>query len=129
MSGSGRGLGKPAIKIWQGGSFLLYGIIIPTLLSWRESVVVLDIKAENWSITAGCRQKHFGQKVLKFEPTNADGTAARFNPLSEVRKGTVFEIQDIQNLANIIVNPTGKSETDHWLRQEATSSIINISAA
>lgn len=90
------------------------GIILPTLLYWTQSVLVLDIKGENWAISAGYRQKVMGQKVLKFEPTNSKGTAARFNPLSEIRKGTFMEIQDIQNIANILVNPQGKSDMDHW---------------
>ncbi|MDX7324873.1 type IV secretory system conjugative DNA transfer family protein, partial [Providencia rettgeri] len=29
------------------------GIVIPNLLSWQESVVVLDVKRENWEATAG----------------------------------------------------------------------------
>ena len=50
------------------------GLIIPTLLGgWKQSVVVNDIKSENWGITAGYR-KRMGQKVIKFEPTSADGS-------------------------------------------------------
>ncbi len=31
------------------------GLIVPTLLSWRHSTLVLDIKGENWALTAGWR--------------------------------------------------------------------------
>ena len=31
------------------------GWVIPTLLTWRESVLVHDIKGENWALTAGWR--------------------------------------------------------------------------
>src|SRR3546814_800000 len=41
------------------------GIVIPNLLSWQESVVVLDVKRENWEATAGFRQK-YGQAVYLF---------------------------------------------------------------
>ena len=38
------------------------GIVIPNLLAWNGSVVVLDIKKENYQLTAGWRREH--QKVL-----------------------------------------------------------------
>ncbi|MET0168545.1 MAG: type IV secretory system conjugative DNA transfer family protein, partial [Vicinamibacterales bacterium] len=47
------------------------GIVIPNLLSWQESVVVLDVKRENWDATAGFREKH-GQAVYLFNPTEPD---------------------------------------------------------
>lgn len=33
------------------------GIIIPTLLAWPHSVVVVDVKGENYAFTAGRRKK------------------------------------------------------------------------
>ena len=39
------------------------GIVIPNLLSWPGSVVVLDIKHENHEITSGFRGKH--QRIFK----------------------------------------------------------------
>src|SRR6185437_11703953 len=32
------------------------GIVIPNLLNWPDSVVVTDIKKENWTVTAGYRR-------------------------------------------------------------------------
>jgi Type IV secretory system Conjugative DNA transfer len=32
------------------------GLVLPTLLSWPSSVVVNDIKGENWALTAGWRR-------------------------------------------------------------------------
>ncbi|MGA7121427.1 MAG: type IV secretory system conjugative DNA transfer family protein, partial [Polyangiaceae bacterium] len=38
----------------------------------------------------------------------------RFNPLLEIRKG-LSEVRDTQNVADILVDPTGERETrDHW---------------
>jgi type IV secretion system protein VirD4 len=39
------------------------GVVIPNLLNWPDSVVVLDIKGENYDITAGYRAAH-GQACL-----------------------------------------------------------------
>ena len=33
------------------------GLVVPTLLSWPSSVVVHDIKGENWTLTAGWRSR------------------------------------------------------------------------
>ena len=41
------------------------GVVIPNLLNWPDSVVVLDIKGENYDITAGYRAAH-GQTVYAF---------------------------------------------------------------
>ena len=29
------------------------GLVVPTLLTWPHSAVILDIKGENWQLTAG----------------------------------------------------------------------------
>lgn len=91
------------------------GLVLPTLLSWPASAVVHDIKGEAWALTAGYR-KAKGHKVLKFEPANEDGTSIRFNPLEEIRIGTMREVADAQNIAQMIVDPDGKGMEDHWAK-------------
>jgi type IV secretion system protein VirD4 len=86
------------------------GLVIPTLLSWPHSVLVYDIKKENWALTAGWRRQF--SRTWRFEPTSVD--SVRFNPLLEIRKG-LSEVRDTQNVADILVDPTGEKETrDHW---------------
>lgn len=43
------------------------GVVIPNLLNWTGSVVVLDVKKENYRKTAGYRQS-IGQQVFLFNP-------------------------------------------------------------
>ena len=43
--------------------------VIPTLLTWKHSAVILDIKGENWLKTSGYRCREMGQYCLRFEPT------------------------------------------------------------
>ena len=86
------------------------GLVVPTLLTWTGSAVVHDVKGENWRLTAGWR-KAFSDCLL-FDPTNA--TCAAFNPLLEVRRGR-DEVRDVQNIADILVDPEGARERrDHW---------------
>lgn len=86
------------------------GLVVPTLLSWTGSAVVHDIKGENWQLTAGWRSKF--SHCLLFNPT--DLRSARYNPLLEVRKGP-DEVRDVQNIADILVDPEGALERrTHW---------------
>lgn len=97
------------------------GLVIPTLLSWTGSAVVHDIKGENWQLTAGWRQRF--SHCLLFNPT--DPRSARYNPLLEVRKGP-DEVRDVQNIADILVDPEGALERrNHW---EKTSHSLLVGA-
>ncbi len=86
------------------------GLVLPTLMTWPGSAVIHDIKGENWALTAGWRSRF--SHCLLFDPTNP--LSARFNPLLEVRKGA-HEVRDVQNIADILVDPEGARERrDHW---------------
>ena len=86
------------------------GLVVPTLLTWPASAIVHDIKGENWTLTAGWRAR-FG-RVLLFDPTNA--ASAAYNPLLEVRRGE-WEVRDVQNIADVLVDPEGALERrNHW---------------
>jgi type IV secretion system protein VirD4 len=83
------------------------GIVIPNLLSWLYSVVVLDIKQENWGLTSKYRQMH-GQKCYLFNPLAVDGRTHRYNPLGYVRDDENFRVDDVQKIANMLFsNNTG----------------------
>lgn len=89
------------------------GWVLPTLLTWRESALIFDVKGENWSQSAGWRAQALGNRCLRFDPTCADGTGARYNPLLEVRRGPL-EVRDVQNIADMLVDPDGRGAKDHW---------------
>ena len=86
------------------------GLVVPTLLTWPGSVVVHDIKGENWQLTAGWRSRF--SHCLLFNPT--DPRSAAYNPLLEVRRDT-HEVRDAQNIADMLVDPEGALERrNHW---------------
>ena len=87
------------------------GLVIPTLLTWRDSVVVLDVKGENWEITAPWRSLF--SHCLYFNP--ADHRSVRFNPLLEVRRGAK-EVRDVRNIVEILCDPDGNAGggSDFW---------------
>ena len=97
------------------------GLVVPTLLGWTGSTVVHDIKGENWELTAGWRSRF--SHCLLFNPT--DSRSARYNPLLEVRRGG-DEVRDVQNIADILVDPEGALERrNHW---EKTSHSLLVGA-
>jgi type IV secretion system protein VirD4 len=97
------------------------GVVIPTLLGWTRSVVVHDLKGEQWRTTAGWRSLF--SHCLYFDPT--DSRSAQFNPLLEVRKGDQ-EVRDVQNIADVLVDPEGR--LDHRSHWEKTSHSLLVGA-
>ncbi|CAN0493297.1 unnamed protein product, partial [Scytosiphon promiscuus] len=97
------------------------GLVVPTLLSWPHSVLVHDIKGENWQLTSGWRSEF--SHCLRFDPT--DVASAHFNPLMEVRRGPC-EVRDVQNIADILVDPQGKlGDLGHWV-DKANSLLVGV---
>jgi type IV secretion system protein VirD4 len=86
------------------------GIVIPNLLSWQESVVVLDVKRENWDATAGFRLT-YGQAVYLFNPTDPEGRTARYNPLGYIDRTDPDQVViELQKIATMLFVPPERGE-------------------
>jgi type IV secretion system protein VirD4 len=81
------------------------GIVIPNLLHYRDSVAVLDVKGENYGITAGFRAS-CGQEVYKFAPDSEDFVSDCWNPLAYVRDDPRYRIKDLMGITNILYPPS-----------------------
>jgi type IV secretion system protein VirD4 len=99
------------------------GVVIPNLLSWSDSVVVLDIKKENFLKTAGFRAQH-GQKVYLFDPFDPQGRTGRYNPLSAVRRDPGDLYDDLQRIAGMLFPPDPRG--DPFWTEAARSAFIAI---
>lgn len=92
------------------------GHIVPTLLAWEGSTIVTDIKGENWELTSGFRKAKLNNDVFMFKPTSRE--SCHYNPLDEIRIGTPYEMNDLQLITKILVDPTGKGgdgNNAHWV--------------
>jgi len=102
------------------------GVVIPNLLAWPSSVVVLDIKRENFDATAGFR-KEAGQQVHLFNPLAADGRTARFNPLQHIdRTAPIVVLDELQRIAGMLF--PAHSHADPFWSEAARTGFIGVGA-
>lgn len=95
------------------------GFVIPNLLFWNDSVIVHDIKLENYEITSGWRERQ-GQKVYVWNPAQPDGVSHCYNPLEWISEKPGQMVDDVQKIANLIM-----PEQDFW-QNEARSLFVGV---
>jgi type IV secretion system protein VirD4 len=99
-------------------------LIIPNLLTYRGSVLVVDPKGENAWITAAFRREAFGQETVILDPwgevnrrygamAGATEPIARFNPLSILDPDSDEYVDDLAYLADSIII-SQSSRDPHW---------------
>lgn len=98
--------------------------VLPTLWTWKSSVIVNDIKGECWDLTSGFRRSILKQKCIFFNPMDDTGEGISYNPLELVKVGTKSEQEDSRAIAITLLDTDGKGESDHWI-----SSAVNLLTA
>ena len=92
-------------------------VVVPTGLTWEHSALFNDVKGELWTLTAGWRKKCLGSICLRFDATCIDGSAARWNPLFEIREYP-NDVRDAQNIALTLASsdsgPVRSENERHW---------------
>lgn len=91
------------------------GVVVPNLLEYLESVVVLDIKQENFDLTSGWRARQ-GHAVFLFNPFAEDRRTHRWNPLTYVSADPAFRVSDLMSIAAMLY-PDGADEQKFWVSQ------------
>jgi type IV secretion system protein VirD4 len=87
-------------------------VVVPTLVTFPDSMVILDTKGENWSMSAGYRNKH-GQDCFKLNLAPRDYESHHWNPLHYISTDPHFKINDIQKLGDLIF-PRIDNEAPIW---------------
>ncbi len=90
------------------------GFVIPNLLYWENSVVVHDIKLENYELTSGWRSKK-GQEVFVWSPNTHC-----YNPIDWVSSKPWQMVDDVQKIASLIM-----PEKEFW-NNEARSLFVGV---
>lgn len=91
------------------------GVVIPNLLEYGESIVVLDIKQENFDLTSGWRASQ-GHEVFLFNPFAEDKRTHRWNPLSYVSDDQNFRVSELMSIAAMLY-PDGSDDQKFWISQ------------
>jgi type IV secretion system protein VirD4 len=102
------------------------GVVIPNLLNWPDSVVVLDVKGENWAITAGYRAEH-GQAVYAFSPFDEEARSHRWNPLSAVRPSPLHRIGDLLTIGQVFFPADGSgTSSEAFFNDQARNLFLGL---
>lgn len=92
------------------------GVVIPNCLNYSDSLVVLDIKLENFDITSGFRAAH-GQDVYLFCPFDEHGRTHRYNPLEYISDDPAARIGNIDAIGTALYS--GGNESDKFWSENA----------
>ncbi len=96
------------------------GFVIPNLLFWDESVVVHDIKGENFELTSGYRNRKLGQTCYYWNPADPNGLSHCYNPLDWISEKPGQMVDDVQKICNLVL-----PEQEFW-QNEARSLMLGV---
>jgi len=97
--------------------------IIPNLIVWPHSALVIDPKGTNAAVTAARRGKgggrvrfSLGQDVYLVDPFEIvkDIERACFNPLTAIDLDAITVTEDISNLADALIVPEAGAKSAYW---------------
>ena len=100
--------------------------VIPTLLSYPGSILVIDPKGENYAVTAAYRRS-IGHDVVALDPFGlVDGTG-QFNPMASIDPWDTASIDDAAALAEMLVvrDPRASGDSVFW-SEEAKALIAGV---
>ena len=96
------------------------GFVIPNLLFWKDSVLVHDIKLENYELTSGYRNKKLKQRVFLWNPADPEGVSHCYNPIDFVSRKMGKMVDDVQKISNLLL-----PEQEFW-QNEARSLVVGV---
>ncbi|HRK62881.1 MAG TPA: type IV secretory system conjugative DNA transfer family protein [Terricaulis sp.] len=90
------------------------GVIIPNLLRFEGSVIVIDPKGETWHVTAR-RRKEMGQEVRLLDPFGAIGKRTdSLNPFDLFNRPGALLDADSEMLASLLAGDVGFHKEPFW---------------
>lgn len=88
-------------------------VLIPNLLYYPGSVIIIDPKGELARMTAATRAGQLGQRVIVLDPFGTSGLPqSTFNPLDELDPASNLFIDDVAQIADALIIDAEKDP--HW---------------
>lgn len=94
--------------------------IIPTLLHYPGSCVVVDPKGESYKATAGWRHLQ-GSRIIRIAPFDEEGITDAFNPLDYVR-----DEADARTLAEVLIEREANTGEGKFFENEAINFLTGV---
>ena len=107
------------------------GCIVPALLRYRGSVIVIDPKGENYQVAAR-RRRELGQDVRVLDPFGIVGdTTDALNPLDLIDTASPDAIDDAAELAELLVTETSTRDPfwDSRAQSLVTTMLLHVAVA
>lgn len=79
------------------------GFVLPNLLFWDDSVIVHDVKLENFEITSGYRSAKMKQKCYLWNPADQDGYSHCFNPMDNISREYGKQVDDVMKISKFLL--------------------------
>ncbi len=87
--------------------------VIPNLLHYPGSALVLDVKGELWEKTAAWRKANVGP-VYRFAPTDPSGRTHRYNPFDFISRDAEQAATECEVFSFQVVAPTANHHDPYW---------------
>ena len=100
--------------------------VIPTLLDYPGSILVIDPKGENYAVTAEYRRS-IGHEVVALDPFGLVGGTGSFNPMESLDVSDPECVDDAAALAEMLLvrDPRASADTMFW-SEEAKALIAGL---
>ena len=79
------------------------GFVLPNLLFWDDSVIVHDVKLENFEITSGYRTQKMHQKCYLWNPADQDGYTHCYNPMDFIAREYGKQVDDVMKISKFLL--------------------------
>lgn len=84
------------------------GVVIPTLLTFKGSLIALDVKGELFELTSRARKAR-GHKIYKFAPFDKDSLSHSYNPVLDIlAMPAIRRFSETRRLAVNLIAAKGK---------------------
>jgi type IV secretion system protein VirD4 len=110
-------------------------IVVPNLLTYAGSTIVLDVKSELFCMTAKHRRENLGHRIVALSPwsktlSNELGIFIRdhpFNPLGFLKAGNAHVVDDARMIAELLLpSKTSESASDNFWVQSGKEILLSF---
>ncbi len=79
------------------------GFVFPNLLFWDDSIIVHDVKLENFEVTSGYRTSKMKQKCYLWNPADQDGYTHCYNPMDFISREYGSQVDDVMKITKFLL--------------------------